>query len=99
MPHGFPRRLRISAILRTELAALLAVSERAAMVTITDVAVARDLSLAKVYCSALAGDASQLAARLEARRSELRAQLAKRLSMRKVPQLQFICEGGSLDDR
>jgi len=60
-------------------------------VTITDVEVSNDLSLAKVYVSFLGADARKEAGMKALERSKgfLRTQLAQRLTIRKAPQLLF----------
>lgn len=61
-------------------------------VTITDVRVTNDLSIAKVYVSFLGQQARKEAGMhvLERSKGFLRSELAKRLSMRKVPELKFL---------
>lgn len=61
-------------------------------VTITDVRVTNDLSLAKVYVSFLGQQARKDAGMkvLERSKGFIRSELAKRLSMRKVPDLKFM---------
>lgn len=61
-------------------------------VTITDVRVTNDLSIAKVYVSFLGQQARKDAGMkvLERSKGFIRSELAKRLSMRKVPDLKFM---------
>lgn len=60
-------------------------------ITITDVTVTNDLSIAKVYISFLGQKAREEAGMKAIERSKgfIRSHLAKRLSMRKVPELIF----------
>ena len=61
-------------------------------VTITDVQVTQDLSIAKVYVSFLGQDARKAAGMKALERSKgfIRSELSKRLSIRKVPELKFL---------
>lgn len=61
-------------------------------ITITDVIVSGDLSIAKVYVSFLGQEARKEAGMKALERSKgfIRTQLAKRMTVRKVPQLIFL---------
>ena len=60
-------------------------------ITITDVTVTNDLSIAKVYVSFLGQKAREEAGMkaLESSKGFIRSHLAKRMTLRKVPELQF----------
>lgn len=60
-------------------------------ITITDVTVTNDLSIAKVYVSFLGQKAREEAGMKALERSKgfIRSHLAKRMTLRKVPELQF----------
>jgi ribosome-binding factor A len=91
----FDRTERIGAEMRRELAAILrdeVRDPRLRQVTIQEVRVSRDLSWAKVYFTCFPLDeGSQEQARLLNGRlaSFLRAQLARRIRLRIIPQLHF----------
>jgi ribosome-binding factor A len=91
----FDRSERIGAEMRRELAAILrdeVRDPRLRQVTIQEVRVSRDLSWAKVYFTCFPLDeGSQEQARLLNGRlaSFLRAQLARRIRLRIIPQLHF----------
>ena len=63
-------------------------------ITITDVTVTNDLSIAKVYVSFLGQKAREEAGMKALDRSKgyIRSELAKRMSMRKVPELHFLID-------
>ena len=63
-------------------------------VTITDVTVTNDLSIAKIYVSFLGQKAREEAGMkvLERSKGFIRSTLAKRLTMRKVPELHFLID-------
>ena len=86
------RRLRVAAMLRRELASLLRHSvddPRLRGVTVTDVEVTPDLSLAKVYLG-VADEAAEQALQGAAKaHGFLRKQLAAALHLRAVPRLAF----------
>jgi ribosome-binding factor A len=92
----FDRTERIGAEMRRELAAILrdeVRDPRLRQVTIQEVRVSRDLSWAKVYFTCFPLDeGSQEQARLLNGRlaSFLRAQLARRIRLRIIPQLHFV---------
>jgi ribosome-binding factor A len=94
MPKDFPRGRRIAEQVQRELSEIIRFElsdPRVGMVTITDVEVNQDLTCAKVYFTLL-GDASQVdesSSGLQHAAGFLRRQLAQRLRLRTVPQLQF----------
>ena len=63
-------------------------------ITITDVTVTNDLSIAKIYVSFLGQKAREEAGMKALNRSKgfIRSALAKRLTMRKVPELHFLID-------
>ena len=84
--------------MRRELADLLQFEvkdPRVGMVTITEIEVTGDMEHAKVYYSAQAGT-PELQTAIEKTAGFLRTQLAKRMLLRKVPQLHFVYDS-SLD--
>ncbi len=91
----FDRTERIGAEMRRELAAILrdeVRDPRLRQVTIQEVRVSRDLSWAKVYftCFPLDEGSQEQARLLNGRLSSfLRAQLARRIRLRIIPQLHF----------
>ena len=63
-------------------------------ITITDVTVTGDLSIAKIYVSFLGQKAREEAGMKALERSKgfIRSELAKRMTIRKVPQLMFLID-------
>ncbi|NJN46221.1 MAG: 30S ribosome-binding factor RbfA [Candidatus Competibacteraceae bacterium] len=95
MPKEFPRTRRVGEQIRRELAQLIRVEigdPRLAMVSITTVAVSRDLSYAKVYVTILGdpGERAGLVAKLNHAAPGLRHHLGRLMRIRKVPNLTFI---------
>jgi len=91
MAKDFSRGQRIAEQMRRELADLLQFEvkdPRINMVTVTEVEVAGDMAHAKIYYSAQEGTA-ELQAGLERSAGFLRSQVAKRMLLRKMPQLHF----------
>jgi ribosome-binding factor A len=95
MARDYPRSRRIAEQIQRELADLVRVELKdpriAAMVTITDVEVTSDQAHAKVFFT-LMGDASTIddtKAGLARAAGFLRTQLAQRMKLRTVPQLEF----------
>jgi ribosome-binding factor A len=95
MPREFSRTRRIGEQIRRELAQLIRdqiQDPRLVMVSITGVAVTRDLANAKIYVTFL-GDPSQRTAivdSLNQAASMLRYELGHRMYIRTVPRLQFV---------
>jgi ribosome-binding factor A len=95
MPREFSRNVRVASQLQRELAELLrseVKDPRLGMVTVSDVEVTRDLSLAKVYVSFLGArqtntESLKLLAGLG---PLLRHEVARRMRMRVIPELRFI---------
>lgn len=90
------RRERIGEQVRGELARLVRdelSDPRVGMLTLTRVEVARDLSTASVFWSALdgngEGDLEEISSGLASAASFLRKRLAKELSLRRTPELRF----------
>ena len=93
MAREYERAERVGSQLQRELADLIrseVKDPRLGWVTIDDVEVSRDLSVAKVYLSTL--ESGQLAPSLEVLNGAaafLRRELGKRLRLRAVPELRF----------
>ena len=95
MPKDYPRTRRIAEQIQRELAEVIRLELKdprvATLVTITDVEVSPDQSHAKVFFTLL-GDSSQIAETTEGLKRAtgfLRTQLAHRVKLRTVPQLEF----------
>ena len=94
MAREFPRSRRIAEQVQRELSDIVRLElkdPRIGMITITDVEVTPDNAHARVYFTLL-GDASKVeetTGALEHAAGFLRSQLAQRLKLRIVPQLQF----------
>jgi ribosome-binding factor A len=94
MPRDYPRSRRIAEQVQRELSDILRVElkdPRVGMITLTDVEVSHDQSHAKVFFTVL-GDAERIAAAAEGLKHAagfLRSELAHRMKLRTVPQLQF----------
>ena len=94
MPKDFPRRRRIADQIQRELADIIRLElkdPRVGMITITDVEVSPDHAYAKVFFTLL-GDAERIKATsdgLQHASGYLRSQIARRIKLRTVPQLQF----------
>jgi len=95
VPKEFSRTRRVAEQLQRELAQLIreeVKDPRLGMVTVVDVEVTRDLSLAKVYVTLLTGDEEARAtsvAILNEAAGVLRKFLGRRLRLRSIPQLHF----------
>lgn len=94
MPRDFPRSRRIAEQIQRELSEIVRVDlkdPRIGMITLTDVEVTADGEHAKVFFTVL-GDpvrVEQAAEGLQHAAGYLRSQLARRLTVRLVPHLQF----------
>jgi ribosome-binding factor A len=94
MPRDFPRSRRIGEQIQRELSEIIRAElkdRRVGLVTITDVEVTPDHAHAKVFFTLL-GDAGQIETTLRALEHAagfLRSQLARRIRLRTVPELQF----------
>ena len=95
MPKDFPRSRRIAEQIQREIADLIRTEVKdprvSSMVTVTDVEVTRDQAHAKIFFTIL-GDPEKIEeTTLGLKRSAgfLRSQLAQRLLLRTVPQLDF----------
>lgn len=94
MPKDFPRSRRIAEQIQRELSEIVRLElkdPRVGMITITGVEVSPDYSHAKVYFTLLGGEIeiNQTSEVLRRAAGFLRSQLAQRLRLRTVPQLQF----------
>jgi ribosome-binding factor A len=90
------RQKKIEAVLQKELSTILRENAReyclGAMVTVTGIRVAPDLSFAKAFLSVFGGKDNDAAfAHVDNSKGEIRFQLGKRLgkSMRRIPELAF----------
>jgi len=94
MPRDFPRSRRIAGQVQRELSDIIRLElkdPRVGMITLTDVEVTPDGAHARVYFTLL-GEPSRIdeaAIGLQHAAGYLRSQLAKRLTVRVVPHLQF----------
>lgn len=92
---------RVAGIIRKEISEIIQFSlkdPKVGFVTVTDVTVTGDLGIAKVYVTFLGKDARSDAGlkALERSKGFIRTELAKFLSIRKVPELIFVLDD-SLD--
>ncbi len=93
MPRDYERHRRVASQLQRELADLIRheiKDPRLGWVTVDDVEVSRDLSVAKVYVSTL--DMAQIDTALEILQGAapvLRRELGRRLHIRQIPELRF----------
>jgi len=95
MPRDFSRTLRVADQIQRELALLLQneiMDPRIGMVTLTGVEVTRDYAYAKVFYTALGGSENTQLVEEGLKRAAgfLRSQLAGRIRLRIIPQLQFV---------
>ncbi|MEW7977473.1 MAG: 30S ribosome-binding factor RbfA [Candidatus Sedimenticola endophacoides] len=95
MAREFKRTDRVGSQMQKELGELIRTrleSSRLGMITIQEVRVARDFSLAKVYFTTLGGqlDEKQTEKALKEAVPALRHELARRVRMRTIPQLHFV---------
>ncbi|MBB5190321.1 ribosome-binding factor A [Silvimonas terrae] len=91
---NYSRADRLSQQLQRDTAQLIRAEldhPKASLITITDVEVTRDYSHAKIFYTFLGTpeDAADVAAKLEAAKGFIRSQLAKGLSLFKMPELHF----------
>lgn len=94
MPRDYPRSRRIAEQVQRELSDIIRLElkdPRVGMITIVDVEVSPDQSHARVFFTVL-GDQSKIADTTEGLQNAagfLRSELAHRMKLRMVPQLQF----------
>ena len=94
MPKDYPRRRRIAEQIQRELSDIVRLElkdPRVGMITLTDVEVSQDHAHARVFFTLL-GDAAKIKETGEALQHAagfLRSELAHRIKLRIVPQLQF----------
>ena len=94
MPRDFPRSRRIAEQIQRELSDIIRLElkdPRVGMITLTDVEVSQDHAHARVFFTLL-GDAAMIKQTGEALQHAagfLRSQLAHRIKLRTIPQLQF----------
>jgi ribosome-binding factor A len=98
MPKDYPRSRRIAEQIRRELSEIIRLElkdPRVGMITLTDVEVTPDYEHAKIFFTRLAGlgtaaaDNKAVMQTLQHAGGFLRSELAKRMRLRIVPQLQF----------
>jgi ribosome-binding factor A len=94
MPRDYPRSRRIADQIQRELSDIIRVElkdPRVGMITITDVEVTQDQSHARIFFTVLGGQdrVEDTADGLQHAAGFLRSQLAHRMKLRIVPQLQF----------
>jgi ribosome-binding factor A len=94
MPREYPRSRRIAEQIQRELSGIIRLElkdPRVGMITITDVEVTQDQSHARVFFTALGGQdrVEDAVHGLQHAAGFLRTQLAHRMKLRTVPQLQF----------
>ena len=95
MPKDFSRTLRVADQVQRELASLIQneiMDPRIGMITLTGVEVTRDYAYAKVFYTTLGGNenAQLVGEGLKQAAGFLRSQLAGKIRLRIVPQLQFV---------
>lgn len=95
MPKDFSRTLRVADQVQRELATLIQheiMDPRIGMITLTGVEVTRDYAYAKVFYTTLggSGDTQLVAEGLRRAAGFLRSQLAGKIRLRIIPQLQFV---------
>ncbi len=94
-PFFEDRTLRVAALIQRTLAPLLQAEARErglGLVSITSVALSRDLRHARVYVSALSGGVPDPIARIQRGVGRYRAHVAKALRLRVVPRLVFVAD-------
>jgi len=94
MPRDYPRSRRIADQVQRELSDIIRLElkdPRVGMITITDVDVSPDYKNARVYFTALGGPEriADALAGLARAAGFLRSELARRMELRAVPQIQF----------
>lgn len=91
------RLVRVSRLIQSELSRLIRekiVNPKIGLVSIVEVELNADLSLAKIFISPLQGDGAETILGLKKASKYLRHELTKVLELKKVPALRFL-----LDDR
>lgn len=94
MPREFSRSDRVASQIQREMAEILRTHIKdpmLGMITVSDVELSRDLSVAKLYVSFLAGKlpVKEAVKRLMQDVPELRRELGKRIRIRVLPELRF----------
>lgn len=92
MPKEFDRAVRVGDMIQRELSVLIrdkVKDPRVGMVTVSAVDVNKDLSIAKVYFTLLAGEPKETTVGLNRAAGFLRSELARISTMRTVPSLRF----------
>jgi len=104
MPREFPRSRRIEEQIQRILSEILRVrvsDPRLGQVLISRVRTSRDISVAWVYFTSLDDDApaGDLEAAMSAAAGFMRSQLARELSVRKIPELRFCFDNTEREGR
>jgi ribosome-binding factor A len=94
MPKNFTRADRVSQQIQRDIAELIRGEldhPKAKLITVTDVEVTRDYSHAKIFYTFLGSEeeAKEIAAVLEHAKGYLRSQVARGITLYKVPELHF----------
>jgi ribosome-binding factor A len=94
MSHDFKRTDRVAEMMQRKLSQIIQQEIKdprlPSLVTISGVAVAKDLGHAKVFFTVFNGDVGETTSILNAAASYLRTALARTMTLRTVPQLHFI---------
>ena len=94
MKKTFKRSDRIAVLIKRSLAEWLQKEVHSlssnTWVTISDVQLHDDLSMAKIYFTTLNGENNKMVDELNTHRCDFRMRLAKSMRIKKVPQLQFV---------
>jgi ribosome-binding factor A len=100
MPKNYTRKQRVADVIQTALADILQKNEkdfRCGMVTVTNVDVARDLSLAKIFVSFLEDEKAVESLKiLNNAAKSLRYELANAIKLRTTPELRFVYDDSSV---
>lgn len=92
MPRDYPRSRRIADQIQRELSEIIRLElkdPRVGMVTLTEVEVSHDQSHARVFFTSMGDDVAETLRGLQHATGFLRSELAHRMKLRVVPQLQF----------
>ncbi|MGI9337127.1 MAG: ribosome-binding factor A [Gammaproteobacteria bacterium] len=94
---SYPRRWRLESLLRQELSVLVSPAFSAELLTVRGVSMSRDLGVATVFYSLAPGADTEAAhQKLQTSAARWRRELAKKLNMRRTPQLVFSPDDGGI---
>ena len=96
MPRNYARHYRISSLIKEALAPMLASVATNGLFTLREVRINNDFSVATVIYSLIGGDSRETQEKLGKEAGRYRRELAKRLNMRKTPQLVFAYDNEGL---